>query len=393
MSERMMQFRIGVTMAAAGMILLILLVLFNPRLTLLQSASVVKIRFPAAPGVAPNTPVKKLGILVGRVTRVEFTDDNSAVLVTTSLDPRMPVLQNEVARIKTGLLGDSELEFVVGGDPEAPAEPIPNGSIVQGRAPADPMAAFDSITESVGDIGVVIESVRQTSDAIGDLARGLNQVIGTQDPEQLQTLVQAAQRATINIEGITARVNELLSDDELIAGLKDSGSKLPQTIDETIATLQTIQAAGEEARASLAGLRQFSESLGEVGPDAIKDLRDSVGNLNRLATAVTQLAEAANDPEGPVRKLLSDQEVYREVRITLNNVAHISQDARALTQRGVLMWDDLAPKIMHITSNVAEFTGKLAQDPSVVLSNALQRREGVTATGLPNTASGGVFNR
>ncbi|MCA9261263.1 MAG: hypothetical protein KDA61_18740, partial [Planctomycetales bacterium] len=105
-----------------------------------------------------------------------------------------------------------------------------------------------------------------------------------------------AQRATINIEGITARVNDLLNDEELIAGLKDSGSKLPQTIDETIATLQTIQAAGEEARASLAGLRQFSESLGEVGPDAIKDLRDSVGNLNRLATAVTQLAEAANDP-------------------------------------------------------------------------------------------------
>ncbi|MCA9261262.1 MAG: hypothetical protein KDA61_18735 [Planctomycetales bacterium] len=74
-------------------------------------------------------------------------------------------------------------------------------------------------------------------------------------------------------------------------------------------------------------------------------------------------------------------------------MAHISQDARALTQRGVLMWDDLAPKIMHITSNVAEFTGKLAQDPSVVLSNALQRREGVTATGLSGSQSGGVFPR
>ena len=388
MNERMMQFRIGVTMAAAGMILLIMLVLFNPRLTLLQSASTVRIRFPAAPGVAPNTPVKKLGILVGRVTRVEFTDDNSAVLVTTSLDPRMPVLQNEVARIKTGLLGDSELEFVVGGDPNAPADPIPDNSVVEGRAPADPMAAFDSITESVGDIGVVIDSVRQTSDAIGDLARSLNQVIAAEDPEQVQALVGAAQRATLNIEGITSRLRVLLDDDELIAGLKDSGAKLPQTIDETIATLQTIQEAGEEARASLAGLRQFTESLGEVGPGAVRDLRESVGNLNRLATAVTELAEAANDPNGPVRRLLADEEVYRELRITLNNVAHISRDARTLTQKSVILFDELAPRIIGITRYVQEFTGKLAQDPSVVLSNALQRREGISAAALPRAPSG-----
>lgn len=386
MNERMMQFRIGVTMAAAGLILLILLVLFNPRMTLLQSASVVRIRFPAAPGVQPNTPVKKLGILVGRVTRVEFTDDNTAVLVTASLDPRMPVLQNEVARIKSGLLGDSELEFVAGGDPNAPPDPIPDGTIVQGRAAADPMAAIESITASVGDVGLVIDSVRQTSDAIGELAANLNRVVATEDPEQFDSLVQSVRSATVNIDQITRRINELLSDPELVDALRESGTKLPVVIDETIATLRTIQSAGEEARASLAELRQFSESLGEIGPEAIQDLRSTVGNLNRLALGASELVEAANNPNGLVRRLLSDEDVYQEMRVTLNNAAHVSQDLRGLSRRSVLLFDDLAPEIKRITAYAAELTGKLSQNPALAVG--VMRGEGATAPGLETVRGG-----
>ena len=74
MDERVLRFRVGVVVVAAAIITIILITLlgawpspFTPRYTL-------HIVFPAAPGVTVDTPVRKSGIEIGRVSSLELRE-------------------------------------------------------------------------------------------------------------------------------------------------------------------------------------------------------------------------------------------------------------------------------------------------------------------------------
>jgi phospholipid/cholesterol/gamma-HCH transport system substrate-binding protein len=113
MDERVVQFRVGITVLAAVIITGILMLLFGEAPALLRGTYTIYIKFPSAPGVSQDTPVRKSGIRIGRVSKVQFAPDNE-VLVTASIDGGIELFRDEAVRIKSGLLGDAELEFVPG---------------------------------------------------------------------------------------------------------------------------------------------------------------------------------------------------------------------------------------------------------------------------------------
>src|SRR5262245_3391603 len=104
MDERIVQFRVGVTVLAALIVTGILVLLFGELPALVRGTYVVYIKFRSAPGVTPDTPVLKSGILIGRVRRVQFAPDNE-VLVTANIDGGIELFRDEVVQIKAGLIG------------------------------------------------------------------------------------------------------------------------------------------------------------------------------------------------------------------------------------------------------------------------------------------------
>ena len=73
MDERVVRFRVGVMVLATVFITAILVLLFGDFSTFGQSTYTVYIAFPQAPGVARDTPVRKSGILIGRVSSVPIS--------------------------------------------------------------------------------------------------------------------------------------------------------------------------------------------------------------------------------------------------------------------------------------------------------------------------------
>ena len=69
MDERVMQFRVGVMFLATLIITGILLVMFGKLPSLIGRNYPVQVRFDYAAGVTKDTPVRKSGILIGRVER------------------------------------------------------------------------------------------------------------------------------------------------------------------------------------------------------------------------------------------------------------------------------------------------------------------------------------
>jgi hypothetical protein len=118
MDERVLKFRVGVVVIASAIVTVVLVMLFGAWPTMLQPQYTLHIRFPEAPGITVDTPVRKSGVLIGRVSRVELLDEGG-VLVSTNINRNFTLRRNETCRIGTGsLLGDAVLEFVPAGNDE-----------------------------------------------------------------------------------------------------------------------------------------------------------------------------------------------------------------------------------------------------------------------------------
>ena len=111
MTDRVMQFRVGVMVLATAIIAGILVVLFGDLPSLVQATYPLKMSFNDARGVAGGTPVRKNGILVGRVTSV-MLDERGGVSVVADIDSYVPIYRDEVARISSTILGDAEIQLV-----------------------------------------------------------------------------------------------------------------------------------------------------------------------------------------------------------------------------------------------------------------------------------------
>ena len=112
MNDRVMQFRVGVVVLATAIIAGILVVLFGDLPSLVQATYPLKMSFADARGIATGTPVRKNGILVGRVASVEL-DERGGVSVLADIDSYVPIYKDEQPRIASTLLGDAEFLMLV----------------------------------------------------------------------------------------------------------------------------------------------------------------------------------------------------------------------------------------------------------------------------------------
>src|SRR4051794_12837833 len=74
MNERVMQYRIGMFVIVAGLVLLMLIVWFGESPSLFRDQTYVTVHFVEAPGVAEGIPVRKSGIRIGEVASIRFDD-------------------------------------------------------------------------------------------------------------------------------------------------------------------------------------------------------------------------------------------------------------------------------------------------------------------------------
>src|SRR3954468_4156667 len=107
--ERVMQFRIGMFVIVAGLVLTMLIVWFGEAPSLFHDNGYVVAHFVEAPGVSEGVPVRKSGIRIGEVTAIAFDErpkQPDGVLVTLSLERKYKIKAGSVPRISRSLIGD-----------------------------------------------------------------------------------------------------------------------------------------------------------------------------------------------------------------------------------------------------------------------------------------------
>ena len=112
MNEQGYKFGVGVLVVASMVIAVILILFFGAAPNLFSSFYEVTIRFDSAPGVTTDTPVRKSGVPIGRVKRIQLLEDG--VNLTLELDGNYKIRAGEQPRIAKGSLitGDAVVEFI-----------------------------------------------------------------------------------------------------------------------------------------------------------------------------------------------------------------------------------------------------------------------------------------
>jgi len=361
MDDRTIQIRVGVVVVTAAVIAFLLVLFFGEKRPLFQQQKTIYLLFPHAPGVSPQTPVRKNGVLIGRVVNVELREEGGVTL-TAKIESRFKVFRNEVVRISTAsLIGDAVLEFVPSHVEGASREEIADDEVIaDGVVAADPLRVLANLEPRLTG---AISSIENAGNEVTHLARNMNTIVGN-NQDQFQRVIQKSELAMEHFRSAMETVDEVVGDPEIKANLKRSLRELPQFFDDARSTLgearQTLagfQQMTARADSNLQNLEKFTKPLSEKGEVLADRIESAVINVDTLLDQLVQFSSQLNNRDGTLGKLLYDKELYDRLHRSAVNI------------------EDATRRIRPILDDVRIMSDKLATDPRQLgLKGMLDRR-------------------
>jgi phospholipid/cholesterol/gamma-HCH transport system substrate-binding protein len=387
MEDRSLKIQIGLFVVAAIAVLVFLVFLNSEGF---RRQYTVYIKPQTAPGVTKDTPIRKNGILIGRVGSVKSEDDHVVLMLRINADEA--VYSNDVCSIGTdSFLGDSVVE-IIPLKAEERGVPLANGGALttvnirrnpleivdvvmklESKA-SDTMTAMQKASDQVAEAGAGIRNLtEQVQDAIGSNDSDFKKLI-----DNVQQTSKKAQLALDNFNKLFEGINEVVGTQEFKDQLRDAIRKVPEVFDElrtTIAdtreTINTFREVSASAKKNLENLEPLSDAVREHGADIVKQVQSSLQNIDELMAEAKRFSEVlakVNRGEGTLGKLVNDPELY-------NNVNSAAKNIRRMTVQ-------LEPLI----GDIRMFADSLARDPSVLVKGALNKNP--PGSGYKGTTAG-----
>ena len=327
MNERVMQFRIGMFVIVAGLVLTMLIVWFGESPSLFRDQSYVTVHFVEAPGVSEGIPVRKSGIRIGEVASIRFDDRTrmsgqvmgivgkdlvvdlgqkgkgtvpldqfpkappkvgtsidvllnrfdaeakvyrlalpDGVLVTLALDRKYKIKAGAQPRISRALIGDVSIDMLPGsGQGALTTSDNPQRSpIIEGSVAPDPAGALAAATEAFEKVGTTLDSIQGAA-------------------EGLRTVSKKAE----NI-------------DEFLASFTGLGKKVGTLADNLN---EAVAANKDEIKPAMANFRQVTEKLNAtLDPQTTDNFRKAVAGLSAGSAKLDRvLSDVGATGQGPRR--------------------------------------------------------------------------------------------
>jgi phospholipid/cholesterol/gamma-HCH transport system substrate-binding protein len=347
-----MRFRIGVVALATILVTVILVLMIGGGPSLMQGTYPLDVYFEEAPGVAKDTPVRKFGIRIGRVSNVGFAGgDKTGAIVTVEINDGVDILDNETFRIDRGVLGDAVLEVITAAHPEE-NEP----GLLKGEVRPDPL---EIVANLEGGLGRALNSLADTSDDIGELATRVNDLLGNNE-EQVVRIVNKLEQTIDRLSSTVASTDELLSDPVLKENLKRSISDLPEVLTDAREAIGGLKTALAGVDRNLANLEGLTRPLGERGGQLVANLENTLAKLDNVMTDISAFSEGLNNSEGSLGMLMNNPDVYQQLNEAATRV------------------NDLTKQLGPILDDARVFTDGLARHG---LNGVLKKNSGTKRTG------------
>ena len=305
--------------------------------------------------------VRIKGVEVGKVTKVEISDDYKDVIVTLSLTEKPIIYKDYKVTVESSsLLGGEYLKIAIG---NAGAGKLPDGEILKGTAPRDLMGDAAEIVHEIRvkleqellmeRLATILKNLEKASNDMTNMFEHISQGKGTLGKliydEGVLTKVEEAlapfKAAGLSVEDAGKKIGAAgervgAAADEI----KSFGNKLNGIVDDAKAGKGLLgkvlydEKAWNNFDASIANLKAFSEKLNNENNTVGKILSDNGEIYNEFRDFVSTLSDITdkiNNSEGTLSKLINDPEAYNDLKSilkegkkTLGEVQHAIQDFR-----------------------------------------------------------------
>jgi len=354
MNDRVMQFRVGVMVLATAIIAGILIVLFGDLPSLVQATYPLKMEFADARGVSQGTPVRKNGILVGRVGKVTL-NERGGVTVVADIDSYVPVYKDEQPRIGGSLLGDAEISLVPGRI-VPPRQRLAKEEVLTGAVSRDPFEVFATLEPK---FGATLESLAEASESVTKLAGNLDRMFLGED-DKFERMVRKTEAALDNVSIAMNNINDVMGDPKSREQMKTAIAALPEVMADLRTTVQGIGTVVDSADRNLKNLEGLTKPLGDRGEQMVAQVDRTIGRLDQTLQQAAMFTKALNESQGTLGKLVRDPKVYDDLAQAANNVNKLTKELRP------------------IVDDVRVFTDKIARHPEQLgVRGALDRRPGL----------------
>jgi phospholipid/cholesterol/gamma-HCH transport system substrate-binding protein len=386
MDENILKLRVGLFVLIAMVILGILIMINSEGF---KRQYTVYIKPVSAPSVSVGTPIRKNGILIGRVQTVLGEDDH--VTIGMGINDDANVYQNETARIGAeSILGDAVIEILPLSRVER-GSPLGHEDMLSTVAlKRNPMELVDialkletEISDTLEAIKQAGESVNQAGEGIDKLSSKLQSIIDDEDSELAKMITEfrntavKAQTALDGFNRIFENLNEVVGDQQLKDEFRRAISSLPTIFDEvrgtitdTRRTINTFEKVATKTNSNLDNIETFTKSLKKEGPEILVQINESLKNVEGLVTQIKAFGNTLKKlqtSEGTLGKLINDSEIYDSIKYTVENVQDVSE------------------RLEPLMSDLRFFADAIARDPGVLgARGALDRRP--EKTGYKGTA-------
>jgi len=362
MNERVMQFRIGMFVIVAGLVLGMLIVWFGESPSLFRDHAFVRVRYTEAPGVAEGITVRKSGIRIGEVLSINFDETPNrpeGVIVVLSLERKYKLRKDSIAKISRSLIGDVSIDMVLGNSPDFitygnTPETAPE---IAGDVTPDPSKALAAATAAFEKVGGTLAAIETAADGFSTVAKKAEHI-----DEFLTSLGDAGRNIAITAKGI----NRVIAENEgdlrpAVTNLRQVTDRLnaaltPETAAQMKQVTERLNVVAVKLDASLNDIRPLLEDLGATAGKSTPttSFGQAVLRINRITADLGLLTGALSDGKGHLNENGSIQRLVTHPEL-FDNLSRM-----AFSANGVFELARPAVKALGV------FAEKIARDPASI---------------------------
>ncbi|NOX57078.1 MAG: MCE family protein [Planctomycetes bacterium] len=339
MSERQLQFRVGLFAIVALATLGAIIFVFGEFRTAWQPHYTVAVHFPSAPGVFVGSPVTMSGVKIGQVSDIRFDARRGGVTVLVDIEERYKLHEDSQARLSRSLLGDSSIEFTPGVRPGR----LASGSLLEGSLPADPMQIVQDVRTTLNQ---TLRSFDQTSREWRELAQNVNALLETNHGhlgEVVERAAEALSQLTVTLQTANQTLtaaNRLLSDPEHQESLRKTILALPRLAEETHQTITAVRRTMQLVDRNLDNLNRATAPLADRTVSIADKLDRSLGHIEKLSAELSRFTQLVMQEDGSLKQFATNPQLYRSLdqsatslAVLLKNLEPVVQDLRIFSDK------------------------------------------------------------
>ncbi|MCC9599955.1 MlaD family protein [Stieleria sp. JC731] len=412
MDDNRLRFGVGVLVIAAIGIGIILTFLFGAVPRVLTREFELNVTFPNADGISSNTKVLLRGVEIGRVLEKKLQDKDVLVRIAIESAYQDRLTHEYLPRIVTGSLitRDAKLEFYKADEEELVSVWDDQLPVVREQRYTNEQwisrdvkrnDPFDLLTNMEDELRLTLQSVRDASNSLKSVGDNVSQLVGDAQNvvgtanDELGDLSQEARQALVEFQGAMREVRGVLANDDLKQAMAELPTVLTeaqatfrstqetfdsfrgvgnqfervgieaektvknvnQTVDAVRDTVQSAKRSFSSAENAIKNIETITDPIAENSDEIVAQALTSLRNLDRTLRQVESFGATLNNSDGTIRRLLQDDEMYWNLKRTLENI------------------EMATAKLRPIMDDVRIFSDKIARDPRELgVRGALNKR-------------------